>query len=509
MMPKKIGDFSLPMTGIFAAGLLAVCGYILMAEQGGVRGFPLDDAWIHQTYARNLAELGEWSFLPGQISVGSTAPLWSALLSIGRLLGLDFWVWANALGWLCLAGVGVAGAKMFTALVGDESVRWFAGVGVFLVGEWHLVWAAVSGMETALFCGVTLLIFYRLARNGCQADDPKPVGWRYWLTNGLIIGGLVWVRPDGMTMLGPAILVCLTDQLGGRNWQKTFTSLLALGLGFGALLIPYAAFNLVVSGSWMPNTFYAKQAEYAIWLEAPFIERALSLYRLPLIGAGLLLLPGVGWLAVVTIRRRWWPAGSALLWWLGYTLIFVMRLPLDYQHGRYLIPTMPVYFVSGMAGTVLLMRRLKLKPYYKKLFNLAGAAVLAGVWLSFYLVGGAAYVDDVDPIETEMVAAARWAADNLPTNARLAAHDIGALGYFSERDLLDLAGLVSPEVIPLIRDEAGLAEYMTDQGVDYLVIFPGWYPELARLGEPIYQTGGAIAPKMGGENIVIYRWLLP
>jgi hypothetical protein len=510
MRLREFGSWVLPWGGILIAGLLAVSGYVLMAGAVGVNGFPLDDAWIHQTYARNLAELGEWSFLPGQTSAGSTAPLWSAMLALGRFLGLDFWVWTMTLGWLCLAGVGIAGAILFRMMVGGESGNWFIWVGVFLVGEWHLVWAAVSGMETALYCGVVLMLFYRLARDECDADNRSPVAWRKWLTTGVLIGGLVWVRPDGLTMLGPAILVCWVVSFRGRHWQMILTNLLALLVGFGLFMIPYLVFNMAVSGSWMPNTFYAKQAEYAIRLEAPFIERAISLYRLPLIGAGALLLPGVLWLVFEIIRRRWWSVGSSMLWYLGYTLIFVLRLPLDYQHGRYLIPIMPVYFVLGMAGTFLLMRSVKLNHYRKKLIVFGSTAALAGVWLSFYLFAGStAYIEDVSLIESEMVAAAQWAGANLPQDALLAAHDIGAMGYFSERELLDLAGLVSPEVIPFMRDEARLGVYMTDKGVDYLVTFPGWYPELVLLGEPVYQTNGVIAPKIGGENMVIYRWFLP
>src|SRR5450759_3567603 len=60
-------------------------------------GFPLDDAWIHQTYARNLALRGEWSFIPGKVSGGSTAPLWSALLAIGFWLRLAPLVWTYSL----------------------------------------------------------------------------------------------------------------------------------------------------------------------------------------------------------------------------------------------------------------------------------------------------------------------------------------------------------------------------------------------------------------------------
>ena len=51
-----------------AAGLiyLAVCAVLYRI------GFPLDDSWIHLTFARNLAEHGQWAFRLGVPSAGST-----------------------------------------------------------------------------------------------------------------------------------------------------------------------------------------------------------------------------------------------------------------------------------------------------------------------------------------------------------------------------------------------------------------------------------------------------
>ena len=88
----------------------------------------------------------------------------------------------------------------------------------------------------------------------------------------------------------------------------------------------------------------------------------------------------------------------------------------------------------------------------------------------------------------------------------LAAHDIGALGYFGRRDILDMAGLVSPDVIPFIRDERALALHLDQNQVDLLVTFPGWYPELVRGREALYQTQGSISRELGGENMAVYRW---
>jgi hypothetical protein len=109
-------------------------------------------------------------------------------------------------------------------------------------------------------------------------------------------------------------------------------------------------------------------------------------------------------------------------------------------------------------------------------------------------------------INTEMVATARWIAAHTPPGALIAAHDIGAVGYFGERRLIDLAGLVTPEVIPFLRDEARLAEYLDARQADFLMSFPGWYPLLTAGRVPVYMSSAGISPGLGGENMVVYEW---
>jgi hypothetical protein len=134
------------------------------------------------------------------------------------------------------------------------------------------------------------------------------------------------------------------------------------------------------------------------------------------------------------------------------------------------------------------------------------AAVL--VTLIFTAIGAQAYTRDVQIIESEMVATARWIEANTDSRALVAAHDIGALGYYSHRALLDLAGLVTPEVIPFIRDEARLETWLDASGADYLMTFPGWYPALVQKagGGLRYQTGAPYSPAAGGENMAVYAW---
>jgi hypothetical protein len=116
---------------------------------------------------------------------------------------------------------------------------------------------------------------------------------------------------------------------------------------------------------------------------------------------------------------------------------------------------------------------------------------------------------DVAVIESEMVVTAKWASENLPEDAVIAAHDIGALGYFDDHELIDLAGLISPEVIPFIRDEPQLAVFLHERGADYLIAFPDFYPLLTADVEAVFTSGSAITPLFDQPNMAVYPWKRP
>ena len=65
-----------------ALSLALALGVFLVRERqlAGGSGFPLDDAWIHFHFARNLAEGHGFVYNPGVHVSGSTAPLWTLLL---------------------------------------------------------------------------------------------------------------------------------------------------------------------------------------------------------------------------------------------------------------------------------------------------------------------------------------------------------------------------------------------------------------------------------------------
>lgn len=452
-------------------------------------GFPLDDAWIHQTYARNFAHHFQWSFFPGEVSGGSTGPLWGFLISVFYFLDLAPYVGTYFLGFLLMWGISILGMWVFSTLLPDEENKALY-VGILLVFEWHLVWAAGSGMETLLFSLLTLVICGLSVQN-----DQR------WFLLGLLVGVSVWVRPGGVTLLGPVFFVLLTETSLEEAWRGGIRVLFGFGISTGLYLL----FNLWVAGDVLPNTFYAKQAEYAAARSAPLLRRAAKLGLQPFVGAGIVTLPGFVWYLIGSIKDKKWGPMAGPLWAVGYICLYVLRLPVTYQHGRYLIPTIPIFIVWGMAGLIDRIRWAS-KDKFRRIASKTWAGVLLAVTIIFWGVGARVYGRDVAFIETEMVKIAQWVDGHVEEGAVIAAHDIGALGYYADRKIVDMAGLVSPDVIPFIRDESRIANYLDENEVNYLITFPFWYPELTAQGELIYKTQSEFAPQMGMENMAVYRW---
>jgi len=140
--------------GLTALALLASAALYLWTAQRTFRlGLPLDDAWIHQTYARNLVELKQWAFLPGEPSAGSTAPLWTGVLAVGYWLRVNPLLFAYAVGMAVLGLVAWLAVRWVQALV-PERAGWAWTLAVLFGLEWHLVWAGLSGMETLAVAGL-------------------------------------------------------------------------------------------------------------------------------------------------------------------------------------------------------------------------------------------------------------------------------------------------------------------------------------------------------------------
>jgi len=117
----------------------------------------------------------------------------------------------------------------------------------------------------------------------------------------------------------------------------------------------------------------------------------------------------------------------------------------------------------------------------------------------------------VQNINAMQVHLGRWVDASVPKTARIAVNDIGAIAYFSRREVIDLMGLVTPEIIPYRRQgEEGVIRYLKEACPQYVIIFPAWFPRLAASTEtlqPIYRVRLERNEVAGAAEMVVYRLL--
>jgi len=485
------------------ASFLLVIFYVAVAGSG----FPLDDSWIHQTYARNLAYNGEWAFIPGEPSAASTSPLYTVLLSIGYLLNFPYAIWTHFLGASALA--------LMTMLI-VRLVEWqlpkmrFAGLiaGCFAVTTWHMIWAAASGMETIIFSLLTIVLIY-LAWRESYVESSLSVIQRGVLF-GVMTGLATLARPEGILLAGIIGLVMLIARPQGSLRQVLVYGIASL-IAFALVMSPYLLLNMQLTGGFLPNTANAKFQQHEILLQLPYLTRVYDLIFPLLAGSQAILLPGMiiyGWMTLKIQKSRQLLLLIPLLWVVGLIMVYASRLPAAYQHGRYVMPVLPSVILVGVIGVLYAVDTWKRSLLPRVLSRVLLMSALLTSFAFAVVIAPPIYTTDVAIINEEMVASALWINEHIPKDELLAIHDIGAVGYFSSRPMLDIAGLVSPDIAPIVADADALWQFMQERDAQYLMAFPDQIPGDSVDDERLCQvfiTDGATSRRFGGSNMAIYR----
>jgi hypothetical protein len=427
--------------------------------RSGQFGFPLDDAWTHQTYARNLGLYGVMAFSPGVPSAGGTSFLWILIIALGYFLKVSFFQWTYLWG-----GISAVATAFLAALLHQQyfnNFRISAIVATICILDWHLAWAAVSGMEIGLFTCMTLLFFLLLTRNVSS-----------WILGGLT-GLIVLVRPEGILLA-----VLYSFHLLFKQPREIKHNLLR-GVLFAATLLiiisPWVVFNLVYAHRPFPNTVTAKFMHYgypwSLWRSLNYLWNVLFYF---LDGYLLLIFPGAIFKLYNSIRTKDPLHPQPLYWFLAMIGVYAVALPFIYDQGRYLMPLIPLVIIYGIEGIGQFLEIALSTSFMRSI----GWILLAGAVLILWSAGAATYSRQIRLYDQVHMQAARWLNDHAPQDAIIATHDVGILGYFTNRQIVDLAGLITPEIMPIMHDQEKLAEYLRSNHVNYLVVYSIHYGDL-------------------------------
>jgi hypothetical protein len=474
---------------VAVAACLPLVLFVLTERRlAGALGFPLDDSWIHLHFARNIAEGVGFSYNPGVPVAGSTAPLWTLLLALGvAIFGSSVMV-VKIVGVMTAVGTAIVVRR---AAMGWGASRLAAlGAAIALTWTGAMAWGAFSGMEVTL---AALLVAASLLAHAHGRD--------FWTA---LCGALATVaRPEALILVP---LLVLARPVAMRR------ALLFAGVT-AVVLAPAVGFSLATVGSPVPATASAKiEGGLLGWLsgvrepvQATWLSRPAQFF-----GGWVAWLWMTHWLlpvallaAVVLVWRR---SGRALavpaLALVAHPLAMALLAPYRdpaFQEGRYSIHLLPVAFVvlAVALGGRLTRARVALVVVYLAL------AVVA------LFPAATRYGWAVQNINAMQVHLGRWIDEHLPERGVIAANDIGAIAYLSRREVIDLVGLVSPDILRYRRaGEAGIMRYLVERCPGHVIVFPAWFPQMTArrdLLEPIYRVRLEHNTVAGADEMVVYR----
>lgn len=459
------------------------------------RHFAGDDAYITFRFARNFAEGNGFAFNAGTPTYGSTAPLWVFLIAGLHRLGLDVPDAAHLLNWIFAIADVLLFFRLARRYLNTGAAAWIATL-LFIADPWFIRWA-ISGMENAL----ALALLTGMLLSQVQLRNSGRINWLAPLLGAL--AGLC--RPE-MTLLGGLLL--LDNLLLER--RRLLANLAALCIAYAVIFVPWVWYAFSVFHSPIPNTITAKisgdhllaMKRVALYFGTFWAFQALA------IAAVLLIKP---------LRQRLSQQfqGEPSIWLLP--VAWALVLPAFYiaggapVAGRYMVFGLPCYLLLGVAAWTVVWDRYP---------RIVGGAVVATLLLLGYVQYKYCWyvthwTQGMDPRMIEV--ALKLKEISKPTDV-VAGDQIGVLGYYSERPVLDTYGLASPEMIPYKRmpDEAEIWHYVRKRGVAYLFVIntidqlSAWDPAYRSLSlvhaTPVQREGAAAADQITMYYLYRTNW---
>jgi hypothetical protein len=416
-----------------------------------------DDPFITYRYADNLRQGLGFVYNPGQHILSTTTPLFALILAGGSFFWPDVRLIASLISVASLA----AGAIFLYKLADCFHTPWVKLTALLLYPAFPLLNLTISS-ETPLYLALILGTFLYYQR-------------RSYLWTALLAALVVLTRPDGALL---PVLLAVHFLLVIRQpvpWKAILLFILINLAWFG--------FAWVYFGSPLPVTLMAKQQQGIMTISQRFLPGFLTVIKgytgnLGYLLAGVLVLPGAAAIIFRHAYRQWlllilW----TLVYFIAYSVLGVTR------YFWYYAPLVPAFIVLvGLGINQIWDLRKKFNGAFMPAIA-AGAAICCFAFLGFThwrsLWQFRVYEDKRIPAYFQV---GNWLRYNTPEGASVGAVEVGAIGYYSHRPMVDFAGLIQPDVArQLSRDTTyeDAAIYAAENyHPDYMVLTNELFPRL-------------------------------
>lgn len=441
--------------GVVAA--LAIWLFLSLA----FRGQPGDDPYITYRYAYNVAHGNGFVFNLGERVQSTTTPLLALLLAAGGALGFDIPTLGYFFSTLCLLGFGVC----FVRLVSRQLSPW---VGLAVV-------ALTLGCQVTTFgLGGEMPLLMMLMWGAWLAAARER-----WVAAAALSALAVVTRGDGVLV---GLGIALTYIYAHRKVKVARWSWSA-ALVYVVLAAPWYLFAWLYFGSPVPATLGAKVFQGSVEGTPSFLEGLVLFWARSFSNVGALWIPALVLLALGLVRLVRLGGALAPAWvWVGLFVLgfgVLLRVP---RYPWYYCPLVPPAMLALVLGGVTVA---EWGARYITRLRLPISAAGGGLLVTSLLTASAFIGNDIQAARPEPSARTQlymtsgtWLAKNLPAGSSLGADEVGLLGYYSKRRIIDFVGLIQPEVAPH-RAHREFTWVLKRYKPDYIFALPVW---LASMG---------------------------
>lgn len=419
-----------------------------------------DDPFITYRYARNLSDGLGFVYNAGEQVLSTTTPLFTLLLAFLSIFSSDLPHIAVLVGSF---GLALGGFFLWDLAKSWNSptVGWIA----LLIYPTFSLLLSTLGSETPLYLAFCLGAFAFYARRN------------YELTAAFSALSVLG-RPDGI--LVPLLLAAhyLLYVRGKIPWKALLVFFALTGVWFG--------FAWIYFGSPIPATLGAKQGQGLMAISQGFAPGLLTIIRpygdklIYWLEATLAILG----IFTVILRKRHW---ALFLLWLviyfaAYAALGVTR------YFWYYAPLVPGFVISiglgveGISKTRLAQDRLQ-SAFLRGLSGLFPLMLVGYLFLSqgFGMFQLQHYSDSRF---VAYKAVGDWLDQHTSSEATVGALEVGIIGYYSHRSMVDFAGLIQPQVVSQFNKDANYEDAaiwaINQYKPDYLVLHQGIFARLEK-----------------------------
>ena len=417
----------------------------------GTHGY--DDPFITYRYAENIAAGIGFVYNRGEPVLSTTTPLYALILAGARLLGVDIPTFSNGLGVASLAFGGLA----FWGLGRVWRTKVAGCMGMLLFPLFPLL-VTTLGSEVAFYLALVLGGFWAYAQQ------------RY-IAVAVLLALATLVRADGVLA---AVVVAVAFLLQRRRPIPGRAVFVYLGL-----LLPWFLFAQLYFGAPFPVTLAAKRRQglmpgSELFLPGLFAQARNNYWAFPGFRA-MFVLAGAG-IPVAVWRSPWLLiVGWSALYTAAYTLLGVTSY--FWYYGPVIVGFVALVGLGAEALACFVAQSWQFRPVVAATVLAIAVLVLRPVY------GGLVYLQAHPDTRTGIYrTVGEWLQANTQPADRIGTLEVGMIGYYAQRPMLDFAGLLQPAVAQQLGpassyDDAAVWAFLQYQPA-YLVLQEGALPRL-------------------------------